>query len=89
MQDNRVYDFDILEFPHGKMNLNCFLNLEKIEKFLDIHCKHKYEKHCIGQMHIISNGLCMDHEILLHIQSQLNVLHILFLSNVSRNDSVE
>jgi len=89
VQDSRVYDLDILEFLHGKMNLNCFSNPEKIGKLLDIHYKHKYEKHCIHQMHIISNGLCMDHEILLHNLLQLNVLHILSLNSVLRNNSVE
>ena len=68
MQGNRIYDLEILEFLHSKMNSNWFSNLEKIEKFLDIHCKHKYEKHSIHQKHIINNGLCMDYEMLLHDQ---------------------
>lgn len=89
MQGSRVYDLDILGFLHGKMNLNCFLNLEKIGKLLDIHCKYRYEKHCMCQMHIISNDLCMDHEILLHDLLQLNVLHILSLNGVLSNNSVE
>lgn len=89
MQDSRVYDLDILEFLHGKMNLNWFSNPEKIGKLLDIHCKHRYEKHCIRQTHIISNGLCIDHEKLLHDLLQLNVLHILSLNSALRDNSVE
>src|SRR6266498_4719474 len=89
VQDSRVYDLDILEFLHGKLNLNWFSNLEKIGKLLDIHYKYRYEKHYIRQMHIINNDLCIDHEILLHGLLQLNVLHSLSLNSVLRHNSVE
>jgi len=89
VQDNRVYDPDIFKFFHNKIDLNWFLNFEKIKVSLNIHCKYKYEMHHIYQMYIISNDLYMDYEKLFYDQLQLNVPHISFLNTVLRNNNVE
>ena len=61
MQGNKEYDLEILELLHGMMDLYCFLNPEKIEIFLDIHCKCRYEMHYTHQMHTINNDLYMSY----------------------------
>ena len=43
VQDNRVYDFGTLEFLHGTIYSNLFLNTGKTEIPLDNYYKHEYE----------------------------------------------
>ena len=89
MQDNREYDLEILEFFCDMIDLNFLLNPEKTEIFLGIHHKYRYEMPHTRQMHTINNDLYMSYEMWFHGQLQLNVLHILFLNGVLKDNNVE